>query len=674
MSETSSDTGETNSRDVSGEPTPEDTPRRETVEADSLEDSARTMKGSPGGNAATDRTPDPAAATAGAESDEELLSDRYRIGECLGEGTMGRVYRATHVLMDKTVAIKVLRRELSEDDEIVARFRREARAAASLNHPNICQATDFGRRDDGAFFLVMEHLDGHTLEQLLEAEGPLAPSRSLEFIRQIASALEHAHDEGIVHRDLTPDNIMVLDGRRGEESIKIMDFGIARLLSVGGADEQGEESEQSRLTKQGEVFGTPHYMSPEQVRGEDVDGRTDVYALGAIAFEMLTGSTPFEGATASKTMALHVDEPVPKLEQRCSERDFAEPLQEFVGRLLAKSPDERPAGGQRVVELAEETEERLDDTESGEALAEALAERGESAAGKIAEAGSRVREAVAARAPDSTDELREAVADQTASLERRWRGLPGSHRRLVGMATAALFCVLLVLTAVAGYFAFVAGPAEEGLEAEREQLLEDEAVDEAMAAAEDGDRDELEELLEQREDDPHLHYLALKTDLAADHSVDVVERADTIIELEDDYARDRWLVGSVADEMPGGDEADEFLADHLNPVVREVLSQRANTGDSWGMRNAAYAFLDDHDQWEELEEWQRLTAELWQTDGCSDRADQLDRLGEIGDPGALATIEEFQALPKEGCGRRGNEDCIGCIRDDLEAVAQELGE
>ncbi|MEM1414713.1 MAG: protein kinase, partial [Myxococcota bacterium] len=230
-----------------------------------------------------------------------VVDGRYRIDARLGEGGMGVVYGVTHVSLGKRFALKVLRRDYARDETVVERFVREARAASSIGHPSIVDIHDFGRLPDASTYFVMELLEGETLTARIR-RGALAPEETLHVVRQIASALSAAHASGIVHRDLKPDNVHLVT--RGDDAltVKVLDFGIAK---VGGAH--------GKLTRTGTVFGTPYYMSPEQAAGQSVDGRTDVYALGVIAFEMLTGHVPFDGDTFMGILSKQMFEAPPSL-------------------------------------------------------------------------------------------------------------------------------------------------------------------------------------------------------------------------------------------------------------------------------------------------------------------------------------------------------------------------
>jgi tetratricopeptide (TPR) repeat protein len=252
---------------------------------------------------------------------------------------MGAVYRAWHTLMDKALAFKVLHPEFGGQAQLAQRFQQEAQSTSRLDHPGVVRIHDFGRTEDGLLFLVMEHLEGRPLTDVLE-QGALPVPRALDIAQQIALALDHAHGQGIVHRDLKPDNVMLLDVPEGRDRIKLLDFGIAKVL-------QGD-SAASNLTQAGAIFGTPSYMAPEQAAGDAVDHRADLYALGVMLFEMLAGTKPFEGESNAQLIVKHISEPVPSLRQAAPGLAVPPALEGLVTRLLAKSPDERFSDAREV--------------------------------------------------------------------------------------------------------------------------------------------------------------------------------------------------------------------------------------------------------------------------------------------------------------------------------------
>lgn len=262
----------------------------------------------------------------------QILAEKYRIEERLSGGGMGTVYRGTHVLMDKKVAIKVLRPALAADEKIVARFSREARAASRISHPHALSVTDFGEAENGVVFLVMEYLSGQTLKELIRQEGPMPLSRAVDILRQVGGALDAAHAEGVVHRDLKSDNIMLLSSY-GTDYAKVLDFGIAKIKEPEGGYDPG-------LTAPDLVIGTPQYMSPEQCsQSPDIDSRSDLYSLGVILYEMLVGHVPFTGPSPTSIMLKHLQEPAPSV---LGERDdLPKPVGRVVARALEKRPEDR---------------------------------------------------------------------------------------------------------------------------------------------------------------------------------------------------------------------------------------------------------------------------------------------------------------------------------------------
>ena len=261
-----------------------------------------------------------------------MVADRYRIARVLGEGGMGVVYAAEHVLMRKEVALKVLHAEMCTMPEVVARFEREAIAAAHIDHPNVAGATDFGRLPDGACYLVLELLRGTSLRDEI-TKGPLPLGRALRILRGIASGVSAAHAKGIVHRDLKPENVMLVDRDGDPDFVKVLDFGIAKVdTSVATAPEAGSKV----LTRVGSVFGTPEYMAPEQAVGDTVDARADLYAIGVVFLEMLTGKCPFTGNALSilRERILAMGPP----DMSAVDDPGARAL---IARLLTRQPDER---------------------------------------------------------------------------------------------------------------------------------------------------------------------------------------------------------------------------------------------------------------------------------------------------------------------------------------------
>jgi serine/threonine protein kinase len=266
-----------------------------------------------------------------------LVDQRYEVLSVLGEGGMGIVYETRHRALGKRFALKALRKDLARDAEIAARFIQEARTAASVSHPGLVEITDFGQLPGGQPFFVMELLEGQSLAALIRRGGPIPAARAVEIVRQIAEGLGAAHDLSIVHRDLKPDNIHVSTDDAGRDLVKIVDFGLAKVIGA------------SRLTRAGMVFGTPHYMSPEQAMGEATDHRADIYALGVVMYEMFTGRVPFEADSYMGVLTKHMYmAPTPPSQIPGTEKLAA--LEDLTLRCLEKKPEHRYATLRDLVE------------------------------------------------------------------------------------------------------------------------------------------------------------------------------------------------------------------------------------------------------------------------------------------------------------------------------------
>lgn len=268
-----------------------------------------------------------------------LLKGRYQIEEKLGEGGMAVVYRARNTLVERQVAVKVMNAHLASDADLKERFRREAKNAASVAHPNIIEIHDHGEAEDGTPFLVMEILDGEPLDEIIK-RGPIAPGQVAALGVQISRGLARAHDFDVLHRDLKPENIFISRDANGQLTIpKLLDFGIARSMH------------DSRLTSAGQIFGTPQYMAPERVTSIDAGAPADLYALGVIFFEMVTGRLPFESKNVPGFFIKHMQEAPPQPSQLVP--DIPRRLESLILALLAKSPDERPVDAHAVTKALE---------------------------------------------------------------------------------------------------------------------------------------------------------------------------------------------------------------------------------------------------------------------------------------------------------------------------------
>jgi eukaryotic-like serine/threonine-protein kinase len=266
----------------------------------------------------------------------QILGGKYTVIRLLGEGGMGAVYEGEQQLgtTKRKVAVKTLHPHLSRDPKIKARFEREVGTIAELEHPNTIQVYDFGTNAEGILYIVMEFLHGKSLADQLEKQGAMAPERVVNILQQVCGSLEEAHARGIVHRDLKPDNVVLVERAGKKDFVKVLDFGIAKRSREEDKDEQ-------KLTQQGMVLGTPPYMSPEQFTGRPIDSRSDIYSLGVMAYEMLSGKLPFKADTAWEWATQHMTQPPIPIESLPEGSRATEPMRGALRKALAKSPDER---------------------------------------------------------------------------------------------------------------------------------------------------------------------------------------------------------------------------------------------------------------------------------------------------------------------------------------------
>ncbi|MCP4679087.1 MAG: protein kinase [Deltaproteobacteria bacterium] len=272
----------------------------------------------------------------------KVFERKYRLVRLLGEGGMGAVYEAEHTLLNRTVAVKVMHRNIASNPRAVDRFFREAQAASAIGHPNIIEIFDVGKDEDDEVFMVMELLRGESLDSVLDKRGHLPPGRTIAIILQVLSALHAAHNKGIIHRDLKADNVFLAVDSRMREDVKLLDFGIAKVISTDSDEDLG-------LTKTGTVLGTPHYLSPEQARGgKDIDHRIDIWTVGVLMYEMLTGRLPFEGENYNEILSkVLLDEPTPIGEHMPGTPQV---LVQFVEKALSKNRDDRFATVAEMIE------------------------------------------------------------------------------------------------------------------------------------------------------------------------------------------------------------------------------------------------------------------------------------------------------------------------------------
>ncbi len=586
-----------------------------------------------------------------------LIADRYLVEERLGEGGMGTVFKAQHVLMRKGVALKVLHRELTHQPEIVARFEREAVAAARIEHPNVVTAKDFGRLEDGSFYLVLEYVDGVSLRTLLAGGSALPQKRAVGIALQIGCALDAAHQAGIVHRDLKPENVMLLEQPEGGELVKVLDFGIARVQSDDGSE--------SVLTRVGTVFGTPEYMSPEQAAGHQVDSRSDLYAVGILLHEMLVGHSPFGGKGMLAVLTAQLTEPPPELPVACEPQ-----LRSLVQRLLSKDPENRPAtAGDLVKELKAIAECLHDPTRPSRASA-ALLTAAQRARGSSRHGFKRVRQL-------STTLWAHLEVLARARLLLGRRRVPAWLVGLWAMAAGVIIGVAPVLLSggSAGGHERLVGAIRYASEKRGGQLAP------VTLRARSGDPAALAALsrLPGAQLGPD-HWMALGSGYARRQQHEqslgayahAVARQPTIrhdLQLQRDV---RAILRS-----PAGSRALAFAAQQLGAPGAELIydfwnsARRSPSADQQALARRALELLESDAVQRSASNALKVLIELQLARTCEQFSDLLPRAAAHADRRAEPILQRLTA--SRGCGFLGLMDCYPCLRHQRAAVTTALG-
>jgi hypothetical protein len=299
----------------------------------------------------------------------DILDSRYRITGVLGSGGMGCVYLAEHVAIQRPLALKLLHPDVGEIDEVTKRFEREAFAIGRVDHPNCVNVSDFGKLDDGTFYMVLELLNGVLLFDLLERQERLAWERALHIGRHVLSALEYAHGAGIIHRDIKPENVILVEQDDDPDFAKILDFGIAKLLDdVRPETDTGSLNNDAKLTQHGVTIGTPTYIAPEQAYGQPIDGRADLYSLSIMLYEMIAGVPPFDADDVGSLLRMHVSAPVPRFSDVAPDVNVPEAVEALIRHGLKKNADNRIGSAREYIDRIDQIVPR--ETAGGSGLRE----------------------------------------------------------------------------------------------------------------------------------------------------------------------------------------------------------------------------------------------------------------------------------------------------------------
>ena len=610
------------------------------------------------------------------------LAERYLIVEQLGSGGMGAVYRAEHVHMKKSVAVKVLHRHMTTNQEVVARFEREAVAAGRIDHPNVAAATDFGRLPDGSFYLVLEYVEGKSLGLLMD-QGPTDPVRALAITRQIADGLAAAHAAGIVHRDLKPDNVLLVDREGARDIVKVLDFGIAKVHLEEGSGHRP-------LTQIGTIFGTPQYMSPEQGQGHTVDARSDLYAVGVLLYEMLAGKLPFDADDLVVLITRHVTEPPPPLPAA-----IPAPLRALVADLLAKKPAER-------VQSAAVLRERIDALLAELAPDAALAWRGgsrASARGSAASGGASAPNAaaasvaggiahVAARASAEASRVVSLVEKAQRELLRR---APALERRVrVGGVVLPLFALVgggVLLALVGALLAILVVPGRSGRHASgtspsagasatAPKNSEEAKHRELVRRAESGNRQALATLdaLPSKQRKPEdARALGRGYAAAGDWTSSVAAYRAGVLAFPS-LRSDPELLADIrraSEQESSSEEALRLSAHQLGEKGLDLLwdawTATRNKAELVAINRRVRQFLDDTAVREHAARELGLVFELERAEKrrrCSEAKALLPKVAEYGDARLLPILDRFKLT--RGCGFVDLADCWECLRSGKE--------
>lgn len=555
----------------------------------------------------------------------QVLANRYRILEPLGSGTMGSVFRAEHIHMKKTVAVKVLHATHVKDPEVVERFQREAQAAANIEHPNICSASDFGAQGD-TYFLVMEFLNGRPLHDILKEEESFTELRTLHLIKQICAGLERAHEMGVVHRDLKPENVMIVQREQDPDFVKITDFGVAQVRLFKDA---------ARLTQAGVVYGSPLYMSPEQAGGKEVDHRADLYSVGIMMYEMLTGKMPFYAKSLTVVLNMHISDPPPPFRVANPQKLIDLELEEITMRLLAKRKEERFQTASELYDALIRVEKRLLGTDK-----------------------------------------------PVQKKEQQGVG------RALFVSAVLVFSALLLVWALGqldinkitqGSETTEQSPGEL-LAAERKQLEDSPEFQTVQTRIHEDIKAGLQDLDDwtlENAQNAHAHFLNGSLHAVHDEWDHAFVSFAEAIKLDPRYRTDRELLDHVMrrfevtrDEQAA--EAQAFLNEHIQRDALSRLAALAEHHQLKKIRVRALKHMEDTGLFLELEEWNQLTIRLRHAIECEENRKYIVRIGELGDSRALAALQRFNAMPRNRC---DGEDCWGCLREDLRlAIARLKGE
>ena len=638
-----------------------------------------------------------------------VISGRYVIKQLLGEGGMGSVYLAEHTGMKKRVALKLLHPEMSDNPEVSARFEREAMAAAHVEHPNVAGATDFGKTEDGAFFLVLEYVEGTSLRDALD-DGPLSPTRALRITRQIALALERAHDAGIVHRDLKPENVMLVKRELEPDFVKVLDFGIAKVLEGAASAsaaiarrQAGSGKPNEPLTRLGTILGTPEYMAPEQALGEAVTPAADLYGVGVMLYEMLTGKHPFDPPDRTAMLSFHIVAPVPPMEDRAPNVEVPPKVEALTRCLLEKDAKKRYANARALIDAIDEAA-AASGIDAGGTPSRISVPSPEDAprSARWVDKDSFAKTSYGASPPPDANTTT-AVADGSAqgapaavavklndgsspADEPRAPGVLGAlgrQPRVVLYLLSAGLPLLLVLAVAIGYLALrskpgAKGPKKPGTSESAEVAKPKNAPADRVQAAIALGPDALEALTKEFPEDTSLLQKLAIAYQAQGKSAEAIRTTRSLLAADPTAAKDDEIVQLVATVAAKGqgDADDEAFALLEGPLGERGVDALIDLGakgpgrEAQALRTRTAKSLAKPEVRAHATPAAGVLLDLKAAPTCVAKHELLPRVKENGDARLAGTLKSFKAT--RGCGFIGRMDCWGCMRRDTaldEAIA-----
>jgi hypothetical protein len=594
-----------------------------------------------------------------------VVGERYRVLGRIGEGGMGAVFRAEHILMKKVVALKLLHTDVGQVEEAARRFEREAQSASRLNHPNIVSVTDFGRNHTGELFLVMEYVAGESLAAELAREGRLSVARACRLAGQILSALEHAHGQKVIHRDLKPANVMLVqspDFRLGEMA-KLLDFGIAKITESS----EGELP----LTKGVMIFGTPSYMSPEQAAGQEVDSRSDLYSCGIILYEMLTGRKPFDVEDLVKLMAMQVTAPPPPFASAAPDAEIPASVEAVVMRALQKDRERRYATAAEFREALEMAEA----SGGGVRLTAASVRLGRTVGAALWARRWMVRAALG--------KLWVALgwaARQTARAARSLIAcLPARAQPWIKPAVvliAVVFVVALLFSHRRGAAPHLQPPHPKPVAQEMKSPIKQ--IEAAMAKAHFAEaRILIMQQISEHPDVARVRYLLGNVEFADKNPAAGLQAYEEALRMDAGIRGDAALLvnvrGLLSDKKLGRTALDLMIRQIGAPAC-SVLAELASDDRRMDLRQDARSACDNLGCTDKLDRVQSYSLDLAQGKSCAEKREAVQHLGASKDPRAVEPLRKARHGERGGffgrvLGSSGN----ACIIKDIDAALKELG-